>query len=376
MTLIRGSDVATLRRVNSRAVLAELLFNDGSASTVTELAERVDLSRPTVEAALSDLADEGWVEEVAAVASPRRAGRPARRYRFAARVGAVIGIDVGPHTIAVDVADLRGERLHRERRSGLDLSSGDAAWSAISELTLTALHAADVDATRVRAITAGVPAVVDAAGDILLTTVVPDWLASELPARLRGAFPGAKVFFDNDAKLATLAEAEWGKAEAMTHALFLLAGHRLTAGLIVNGRLLRGHNGGAGEIGANATIGWDGAVERLLERIGEPSAERLIDAAAGGDAASIATVAEFATEIAPGLATLILAIDPEVVVIGGGFARAGRPFVEALKSATAPYCLFVPNFELSALGPDAVVLGAVARSLAHVRASDMELSPA
>ncbi|WP_164861495.1 ROK family protein [Microbacterium sp. CPCC 204701] len=375
MTL-RGNDVATLRRINSRAVLRELHFDDGGARSVTELAKRVGLSRPTVEAALADLAAEGWVEEISAVASPHKAGRPARRYRFAARAGVVVGIDLGPHTIAVIVADLRGEPLHIERRSGLDLSSGDAAWSAIHELTLAAIRAARVTPAGIRAITAGVPAIVDADGDIALTTVVPDWLASRLPERLRHAFPTVRVFFDNDAKLATLAETEWGCAADVENAVFLLAGHRLTAGLIVNGKVIRGRHGGAGEIGANAVVGWEHAVGRFRERIGDSNVESVLDAAAREDPASVAAVTAFADDIATGLGMLILAIDPQIVVVGGGFARAGVPLLEALEAAVRPQCLFMPAFALSSVGVDAVARGGVAHSLTYVRVSQMELTVA
>lgn len=376
VTQMSGSDVATLRWINSRAVLSELHFNDGDPRSVTELAARVALSRPTVEAALNDLTAEGWVEEISAAAEPHKAGRPARRYRFAALAGVVVGIDVGPHNAAVIVADLRGHHLHAERRSALDLESGDAAWNAIHDLVKHSLDAAGVNGAQIRAITVGVPAIVDADGDIALTTVVPDWLESHLPQRLRNAFPASNVSFDNDAKLATRAEAAWGHAVGAADAIFLLAGHRIAAGLIVDGRVIRGYHGGAGEIGANARIGWNDAVERFHRRAGDRSVDSLLSGAASGEAHAVAAVNAFAEEIAGGLATLILAIDPQIVVVGGGFARAGLPFVRALEAAVSPYCLYVPQFSLSPLGSDAVARGAVARSLDYVRTAEMALTAA
>ena len=371
MTALRGNDVATLRWINSRAVLTELMSSPDEPLSVTELATRVALSRPTVEAALADLVTEDWVIEASGLIQTPRAGRPARHYSFNAAAGLVMGIDLGPHSIVGLLSDLSGTVLHEVRRYDVDLATGEAALAAILDVVATAAAGADAPVSGIGVITVGVPAIVNVDGDMVLTTVVPDWLESGIPERIREAFPRAITFFDNDAKLATLAEAEWGAARDSGTALFILAGRRIAAGLIVNGQLMRGTRGAAGEIGALQRMGWATSFSRFTDRIGiaagSAGLETMMDAAVGGDVSLREAVAGYAADIAEGIAALILTVDPEIVVIGGGFARAGDAFLEPLRAAVGPMCLYEPPLVASALGSQAVALGAVARSLDHMR---------
>ncbi|MFT2818258.1 ROK family protein [Leifsonia sp. A12D58] len=376
MTALRGNDVATLRWINSRAVLTELMHSADVPLSVTELASRIELSRPTVEAALTDLVTEEWVVEATGQSQPHRAGRPARHYSFNAAAGLVMGIDIGPHSIVGLLTDLSGTVLHEVRRHDLDLASGDAAMTAILDAVAAAVDAVGTSVSRIRVITVGVPAIVSNDGEIALTTVVPDWLLSGIPERIRAAFPGSITFFDNDAKLATLAEAEWGAASGTQTALFILAGRRIAAGLIVNGQLMRGTRGAAGEIGALQGVGWATSFARFSDRISAshdadsgtaPGLEAVMIAAVAGDEPARAVAAGFAEDIAEGVAALILTIDPEVVVIGGGCARAGDTFLAPLRAALEPLCIYTPPLVASSLGSKAVALGAVARSLDHMR---------
>ncbi|WP_242614339.1 helix-turn-helix domain-containing protein, partial [Actinomadura roseirufa] len=91
---LHGGDPSVLRRLNAAATL-RALREDGE-STLTGLARRVGLSRPTTEGVLGELAERGLVAEVA----PRPGaglGRPARRYRFRAEAGYALGIEIDAH---------------------------------------------------------------------------------------------------------------------------------------------------------------------------------------------------------------------------------------------------------------------------------------
>lgn len=370
---LSGSDVATLRWINSRSLLAALYQEPGS-QTVTELAAAVELSRPTVEAALIDLIEEGWATESSADLPQRKAGRPARRYGFAGNAGLLLGIDVGPHSIVCAVSDLRGKILHTSRRASLDLQRGTAAWEAIKDMIHSGLAAVDVQPSKVKAIAVGMPAVVGLDGEIALTTVVPDWVTTGIPERVRRAFPQAVTFFDNDAKLATLAESEWGYAADVDNAIYVLAGQRLAAGLIVNGQLTRGTHGAAGEIGALAIAGWASAYDRLMASMPPGvDAEHIFVAAAGGDLRAAGAICGFAEDVARGITALSLTVDPEIVIIGGGVSQAGDAFLEPLRAALEPQLLFSVDIRLSAIGANAVSLGGIARALKYLRSSVLEL---
>ncbi|MBU3863190.1 helix-turn-helix domain-containing protein, partial [Streptomyces sp. 4503] len=114
---ITGGDSSLLRRLNQAAVLRAL--HEAEELTLTELVNAAAVTRATVENALTGLAEQRLVEEVApeAVGGRRQIGRPAKRYRFRAESGCVLGLDIGVHKVLAVAADLRGEVLGVRRAS-------------------------------------------------------------------------------------------------------------------------------------------------------------------------------------------------------------------------------------------------------------------
>jgi len=374
-----GTTPGVLRQMNSRAILDELLRDDVSR-TVTELGRTVGLSRPTVEAALADLVDEGWVTEAEAIATPNKAGRRAKRFAADASAGSVLGVDLGLHGIVGVRADLRGVTLARVEERYTDLADAEQAWSSVQDVVrrLTApvggTVGGSVGGAPVLGATFGVPAVVDRDGAIDYTVAVPEWVERRVPGRIQDLFPGVATFFDNDAKLAATAEARWGRFHGVRDGLYLVMGRQIGAALVVDGSLARGARGAAGEMGGIASTGWPAAPARLEARI--PSGtdlESVFAAAAQGSVSAVETVRAFAADVAPGVVQLVTTIDPEVVVVGGEVLPAAEVFCAALDEIVTPQLRHPVVFAPSTVGRDAVARGALARSLAHVRSAHMGL---
>ena len=103
MGQLTGGDPSLLRRINSAVVLHALRAAD--CATLTEVTRVTGLSRPTVEGVVEGLIEGGLVVEKAADESvARRQGRPARRFRFRAEAGHLLGLEIGD-------PDLLGELL-------------------------------------------------------------------------------------------------------------------------------------------------------------------------------------------------------------------------------------------------------------------------
>lgn len=374
-----GTTPGVLRQMNSRAILDELLRDDVSR-TVTELGRTVGLSRPTVEAALADLVDEGWVAEAEAIATPNKAGRRAKRFAADASAGSVLGVDLGLHGIVGVRADLRGVTLARVEERYTDLADAEQAWSSVQDVVrrLTAPVGGTVGGSAggapVLGATFGVPAVVDRDGAIDYTVAVPEWVERRVPGRIQDLFPGVATFFDNDAKLAATAEARWGRFHGVRDGLYLVMGRQIGAALVVDGSLARGARGAAGEMGGIASTGWPAAPARLEARI--PSGtdlESVFASAAQGSVSAVETVRAFVADVAPGVVQLVTTIDPEVVVVGGEVLPAAEVFCAALDEIVTPQLRHPVVFAPSTVGRDAVARGALARSLAHVRSAHMGL---
>ncbi|MGO4680740.1 ROK family protein [Microbacterium sp. 2MCAF23] len=365
-----GSEVSTLRRINERAVL-RFLFDKPGEHSVAEIAAACALSRPTVEGALAQLVQDGWILETAAQPLGQRAGRPAKRYSLADRANVLVGLDLGPHGFVCVVTTLRGEPLASVRSSEIDLTDGETAFDAVQQAMASALADADAQEQDVVALTVGLPAIVGADGGIALTVVVPQWQTFDLPARIRGRYGSMRVIFENDAKLATVGEHAWGSAAGTQSAVNVLVGHRVAAGMIIDGRLARGVHGGAGEIGALPSTRWASAHRRLADATG--SMDQTLDAIAHDDPQALRQLQKFADDLARGIAALCLALDPEVVVIGGGVAQLGERLLAPLRAAVAALTLFPIELRISQLGQSAVALGGIALCREYVTATVMQI---
>ncbi|MCT9143082.1 MarR family transcriptional regulator, partial [Streptomyces violarus] len=110
MGRLTGGDPSLLRRINSAVVLHALRATD--CATLTEITRVTGLSRPTVEGVVEGLIEAGLVVEKAAEeGAARRQGRPARRFRFRAEAGHLLGLEIGAHRVAALLADLDGRHL-------------------------------------------------------------------------------------------------------------------------------------------------------------------------------------------------------------------------------------------------------------------------
>jgi predicted NBD/HSP70 family sugar kinase len=405
---LHGGDPSVLRRLNSAATLRAL--RGGGERTLSELAREVGLSRPTTEGVLSELAGRGLVVEVA----PRSGaglGRPARRYRFRAEAGYALGMDIEAHRVQLYLTDLNGEVI------GCRVSELDVTWepperlAAVRAAVDACLAGTGVDASALWVVAVGTPGVVDPEGRVVFCTVVPGWQGLDLARELAGSFP-CPVLVENDANLAAMAERWRGVAADTEDVVYVLAGLHTGMGAIIGGRLHRGRSGAAGEIGILPELNLRDTIAALTGgpagNSGHPghsgrsghseggaggsvrggvgggvglsggpaghsggggaAARAVLAAAEDGDPGAAALVERLASRMSRGIAAMALAIDPEVIVIGGELTRTSHRLVDELRDHVRPLCLAPVRVEASSLGDEAVGLGAVRLALDHVDA--------
>ncbi|MGW4379550.1 ROK family protein [Kitasatospora sp. NPDC004531] len=350
-------------------VLAAVRAAAAPAVTVAEAATATGLSRPTVEVALDRLAAHGLVGELAPDPGERRMGRPARNYRFRPGAGHVLGLDIGKYKVLAAVADLDGNVVATHRVEVDPAQPRKGRLAAARGAARTALTAADLTPDGLWAVTAGTTGIVDRDGRIKLSSALPEWTGLHL-ARSLGRTFACPVLVENDCRLAAVAERWLGVAQDVDDVVYLLAGMRMGVGVLNGGVLQRGHNGSLGEIGALPEIGWNAAPGHLVDDPDAESSEQavtaLIAAARAGDAAAAQRIRRFLDAITLGAATVALAFDPELVVVGGGFSRADDLVQDPVQHALDALCPMPPRVASSALGEEAVALGAVRVALDHV----------
>lgn len=383
MTVSESATPTLLRRINAESVLHALRAVD--TIRLADLSEAAGLSRTTVDAVVEDLARIGLIAETSE--GQGRRGRPARLIRFRGERGFVLGIDIGVHKCTATVADLRGTVLaDHVRPLGEDLARAERL-NGVRKAVRAALHTADVERSKVLGACIASPGVVDPrTRTVLACDVLPDWKGLDLRKALGRTFT-APTLADNDANLAVVGERWRGVANSVQDVIYLLAGERLGAGIVVGGQALRGHDGGAGEMaflsllehvpGAEGIAGLARSygkevVARLRERAnasGVEDAPLILAAARDGDAEAQRILEQILDRIGRAVGTLALLLNPELIVIGGGVAAAGEQIAEPIRKRLPKMTALPPRLEVSSLGDRAVTLGAIRTALDLVEQS-------
>ncbi|MET9111317.1 ROK family transcriptional regulator [Streptomyces zhihengii] len=370
MGRLTGGDPSLLRRINSAVVLHSL--RGANSPTLTDLTRITGLSRPTVEGVVEGLVEAGLVvESVPEEGEARRQGRPARRYRFRAEAGHLLGIEIGAHRVAVLISGLDGRIIGAGSREVSETASADDRLERVRSVVADVLRRTGVARSSLRAVGVGSPGIVEADGTVRLSTALPGWTGLPLGERLSRSFR-CPVLVENDANAAAVAEHWKGAARESDDIVFVLAGLSPGAGSLIGGRLHRGFGGAAGEIGALHLLGREVTPETLLSTTDEPlppldeqAVAEVFALARSGDEQAREAVDRYNQRLVHDVAALVLALDPELVVIGG-WAAGLDGVLEPLRTELSRYCLRPPQVTLSMLGEAAVATGALRVALDHV----------
>ncbi|WP_350278006.1 ROK family protein [Kribbella sp. HUAS MG21] len=368
-----GADQSRLRQLNERAVLAAV--RSAGAARVAQIVEQSGLGRTAVEEVLASLVERRWlVEESPAI---RGRGRPARSYRFRARAGYVVGLDIGAYSVRGVLTDLDGQLLANTRHAVTPETPRDKRLAAADQVIAECAAAAGVPVSRVWAVGAGTTGLVDTTGTVTRANAIPDWAGTNLPAHFKTRLSVA----DNDSQLAALAEQRHGSSPSpdLADMVFLHAGRRTGLALVLDGRLRRGAFGAAADMSALKGVAWEAALEFLHGVVPDDvptvdKAEQAFAAARAGDRAARAAVRKYARAMAVAAATAIAIVDPRVLVLGGAFSQAADVLLDPLATELARLCPRVPELRASSLGALCVALGAA--SLALDALNDRLLTPA
>lgn len=360
-----------VRELNLLRTFREIRTGDGA--TTAGLSRATGLSRPSVNSLVTELVDLGWVDVVEPVPDGL-GGRPPQRFRYRADAGHLAGLDIGVHRVTAVVSDLAGTVLAgRELEADADAPPAERL-ARVDAALRDALDDAGLAPERIWAVAAAVTGPVDSTGRTSLFSPLPGWTEVDLVAHLKEAF-ACPVRVENDVKLALLAESEWGVARGARDVVYILAGLRTGAAALVNGRLVIGHAGAAGEIGALPAVRWLRAVDRLEHAPGMPESAQgsgfaawTFERARRGDAEARKRVRKYARDVATGASALVLTLDPELLVLGGGSTPWADLWVPELGAAVGRSVIRMPEVRVSSMGSDHVARGAVRLAMAQVEA--------
>jgi glucokinase len=301
----------------------------------------------------------------------------------------VIAVDLGGTKLLAGVVDAEGVVVKRTVRP-TSVGSQDELLSGL-ESSIEEMLDGEVGAVGV-----GIPSTIDQRTGRAVSSVNIPLAGIDFRDHLATRF-GLPAAIENDANAAALAEHRFGAGRGVRYMVMLTLGTGIGGGLILDGRLYRGAIGAAGELG-HMTLDLDGArcqgtcpgyghlealasgtaTDRLAREVahdhpdgdlGRAAAEgRTVDAhlavdlAAEGPGDARDLLERVGSVLGEGIASLVNIFNPEVVVLGGGFARAGDLLFEPARKIVAERAL-TPARDLvrivpALLGPEAGLIGA------------------
>ncbi len=382
-------------RTDKLGLVLRRLRDQGPRSRA-RLAEELDLSRSAVSALVTELEERG----LARSAGIERGGlgRPGTTVELDGQSVCGLGAEINVNHVATVALDLGG-RVVVEHRESLDASRLDAAEVLDRLAALVGRTEAEVRAAGAQTVGlgVGVAGLVDRTRDVLTLGPNLGWhdvpVGAELRGRLGAAYP---VLIDNEGNLAATAEA--GPGDPTRQDVLVIYGEvGLGGGIVAEGRLLRGRQGYAGELGhmivdpggrrcGCGRIGcWETVcgLRALMDAAADPDDpvrnpalsldDRLaeIDRRASlGDTRTVAALDQVGGWLGAGAAILTNALNPGVVVLSGYFAGLGphlRPAMEQRLAAgvVAPH-VGGTRVEVSTLGFAAAVRGGALVALESV----------
>jgi predicted NBD/HSP70 family sugar kinase len=346
------ADRTDIRATNLAAVLG-YLRREAPCSRAA-IATGTGLNKATVTSIVADLLDRRLVRETQQ--TQNHVGRPATLLVLDGSAYAAIGLEVSARGLTALAYDTAGEQVLRWHRAGPGVEAAPAktvaALAALARRAITTVQSSD---RRVLGITVGVPGLVNREGCVVLAAGL-GWRDVPLQADLTAALarPDIPVNVDNDASLGVLAEHLYGPLAGSENLIQLTGDTGVGAGIIVDGRPLRGHLGYVGEIGHLRLVpdgprcgcGRRGCLEALaslpaiLSRIdgltdSDPQIqlEHLIRRADANEAAVTKVLAEAGAHLGHGMATLVNILNPEHIVLGGSYALLADHLIPAITKA-------------------------------------------
>ncbi len=366
----------------------------GRSRSRSDLVERTGLGRAIVAGRVAELMERGLVSE--GDPGPSTGGRPPRQLTFRADAGHLLVADLGATSTDVALTTLDGRILGHYDEPAVIESGPETGLGRVEELFAQLLATTHAVPGRLWGIGIAVPGPVEfVTGRPISPPIMPGWDGYPIRERFTERF-GSPVWVDNDVNVLALGEWRSGVAAGHDDVVVIKIGTGIGAGIIADGRLHRGAQGSAGDvghiqvvedpsivcrcgnIGCLEAIAGGGALGLAGERAaladqsarlaialgqrGRVTAEDVARAASFGDPVAIALLQQAGRHIGLMLASIVNFFNPSLIVIGGGVANSPDLLLAAIREAVYRRSLPLATRDLliqrSSLGGLAGVIGA------------------
>lgn len=375
---------SAMRDINRSAIL-EIIRRESPISR-TAIAEKLDVSLPTVMRIVDELIEEGFVRLQGS--NEWSGGRRRPLLEFNSDGYVVLGVDMGGTKLYGAISDLGGNILD-VINVGQHGTSGEDSFHRLVSLIDNLLASPKLHGRRVRGIGVGAPGITLHKEGIVTWAYTLHWDHFPLKMRLAEHY-NLPITVDNDVNMAAMGELWFGVGQDVQNMILIAIGTGIGAGVIIDGDLYRGSNEAAGEVG-NIVPGKEflgknyrefGALESvasgtgiaarardLLKHQRNPdeldalTAEDVFEAARQKQEWAWQIISETVDYLAIAIVNLVASFDPELIVLGGGVSRSADMLIEPILRRINEVIPNPPKLLVSNLGLQATVMGAITNVL-------------
>lgn len=388
----RTGDQSLVREINLSIVFNQLWTH--APLSRAQLASLTGLNKTTISSLVQELLTKRFVREAGLGSS--RGGRPAVLVELNPRAGCMIGVEIGVDFISAVLTNFRAEIEWHCYEPTESHQADQTIIQRATEIIHNATQVADRLDLPLLGVGVGIPGLVDIDSGVILFAPNLQW--QDVPLRdILAASLSVPILVDNDANLSALGEYYFGVARAVETFIYITIGIGLGGGIFLEGRPYRGLGGYAGEFGhmtlqANGlpcqcgSYGcWETVVSsRAVVTQAQAAAEAdphsrlialtqgrsdnislpiVVEAAEEGDETALEVLRQTGHYLGIGLASLVNAFNPELIVLGGAMSRAYPILLPIARQAVTERAIARPakstRIVVSAHGQDACALGAV-----------------
>ena len=368
--LLKEIEVGTKNALLKKKIITHYIYN--GSSTITDLAKELDLSVPTVTKFISEMCEEGYINDYGKLETS--GGRYPSLYGLNPESGYFIGVDIKKFAINIGLINFKGDMVELKMNIPFKSENTSEALEELCKLILQFIKKVDIDNDEILNININVSGRVNPESGYSFSQFNFEErpLAEVLTEKI-----GFRVTIDNDTRAMTYGEYMKGCVKGEKDIIFVNVSWGLGIGIIIDGKIYTGKSGFSGEFGHTNVFdneiichcGKKGCLETeasgsalhriLIERIqnGESSIlsnrilskdnvltlDEIIASVNKEDLLCIEIVEEIGQKLGKQIAGLINIFNPELVIIGGTLSLTGDYITQPIKTAVRKYSLNLVN---------------------------------
>ncbi len=390
----RSADQKLVRMTNQNLILSTIREKESVTRSI--LSKALQLSVPSVCANVDQLIELGIVRETGEETSS--VGRKAKVLKLNPRYGYLISVDLSNPCVTLAMSDLEPVVL-QQLKFDLDLYRIEQLMELLLEKIEQLLEQSSISSRQVLAISVSVPGIVDSErGVVECGSYLAPLGSVAFREQLQSRFD-VPVLLQKDIDAAIIAERNFGAAKDSANAAFVSADVGIGTGIVLGGALFKGSRYAAGELSrfimdrqpladglAPALLGDLVSVKALVRSVraevelgaassvldeagGDPARidfNAIIGATMAGDPLCVKHVKESARLMGLAVSNMLLLLDLDCVILGGGFAALGAAYTENLAEEVRKHVPQTPSIRTTELRSKAVVMGGISLALEAV----------